>query len=209
MRTPREIYKAYKIMPNLQLHQLRVAAVGKMICDNFREPVEKNDVVLACLFHDMGNIVKFDLGRFPEFLEPEGRAYWEEVKRDVEKKYGSEQHVASEAIARELGLSEAVLRMIRSSGFRDMPKIIESDDRAWKILKYADLRVAPKGIVSLAERFEDFAVRYRGNITDVETLEKGRLLETQIFAHADIRPEDVTDESVAPFMEELWEYPVP
>ena len=60
MKTPREIYTAYKIMPNLQLHQLRVAAVGKLICDNFNPPaggtVNERGVILARLFSHMGKI---------------------------------------------------------------------------------------------------------------------------------------------------------
>ena len=82
MRTPREIYAEFKIMPNLQLHQLRVAAVGKLISEHFTVPVNVRDVVLACLFHDMGNILKFDLTQFPEFREPQGILYWEEVKKE-------------------------------------------------------------------------------------------------------------------------------
>ena len=41
-------------MPGLQLHQLRVAAVGKLICEHLKKPVRTKDVVVACLFHDMG-----------------------------------------------------------------------------------------------------------------------------------------------------------
>ena len=33
MRSTRDIYDEYRIPPWLQLHQLRVAAVGKMVCE--------------------------------------------------------------------------------------------------------------------------------------------------------------------------------
>ncbi len=208
MSTPRELYEAYRIMPDLRLHQLRVAAVGKRICNHFSEPIDTDEVVLACLFHDMGNIVKFDLGYFPEALEPRGREYWEQVKRETEERYGTEQHEVSAAIGREIGLSEQALNMIVHAGYRDMPAIVESENWAWKMLKYADLRVAPHGVVSLEERFADFAVRYRSKVSDRETLAQGKTLEAQIFAHASIQPEDITDATVAPLIEELSEYPV-
>jgi 5'-deoxynucleotidase YfbR-like HD superfamily hydrolase len=57
-------------MRNLQLHQLRVAAVGQIICESIPDFDETEEVVTTCLLHDMGNIIKFDLNYFPEFLEP-------------------------------------------------------------------------------------------------------------------------------------------
>ena len=114
MRTPRELYAQYRIMPKLQLHQLRVTAVAQTICKVFAERVDERTVVTACLFHDMGNIIKFDLTKFPDFLEPEGLEHWSQVKKEFEEKYGFDQHAATLMIARELGLSVPVLECIDS-----------------------------------------------------------------------------------------------
>ena len=70
-----EIYQKYQIPPHLQLHMYRVSAVAWTICDNFDEELDKIKIVAADLLHDMGNIIKFDLKLFPEFLEPEGYDY--------------------------------------------------------------------------------------------------------------------------------------
>ncbi|MEY4747205.1 MAG: hypothetical protein RLZZ416_254 [Candidatus Parcubacteria bacterium] len=226
MRTAREIYEAYDIMPNLRLHQLRVAAVGKIIAESMRS-VDIDEIVLACLFHDMGNILKFDLSKFPEALEPEGREYWEHVKMDFKKKYGKEQHHASMKIAAEIGLPQQVVAYIGDTGFAKMQRIVESRSYELKILEYADSRVTPYGVRSMRERWEDGRKRYLARMEnngkvgvsfasgviaapdDYETLvELGHELERQIFAHASIKPEDITDEAVAPVIEELWEYPV-
>ncbi len=64
MRKISEIYEEYKIMPNLREHQLRVAAVAAQICDNFNKPLNKKEIITACLLHDMGNIIKFKLELF-------------------------------------------------------------------------------------------------------------------------------------------------
>ena len=40
-----DIYKKYSIPPQLQLHQLRVASVAKLICDNLTIPVETYEAV--------------------------------------------------------------------------------------------------------------------------------------------------------------------
>ncbi|MBI5457820.1 HD domain-containing protein [Candidatus Kaiserbacteria bacterium] len=218
MKTPREIYAAYKIMPALQTHQLRVAAVGKLICDNFTQPIEKLDVILACLFHDMGNIVKFKLGQIPEFLEPEGLEYWQRVKDEFKNKYGNDQHEASKQIARELGLPNPVIGYIDAVAFAKAETTLASGSWEEKICEYADTRVSPHGILPLVARLEEGRKRYEGRTADTgltasrgrfdELLDAERAIEKQIFAQATIRPEDINDATVAPLVEELWEYPV-
>src|SRR3989344_2472976 len=98
-----EIYEKYKIPPNLQLHQLRVAGVASIICDNFDKPLDKGSIITTCLLHDMGNILKFNFDIFPEeFYGKQGRAYWEKVKQEFKEKYGEDEHKATHAIAEEL-----------------------------------------------------------------------------------------------------------
>src|SRR3989344_7719535 len=100
------------IMPSLQLHMFRVTSVAQIICESLGENVilvseahpesgswtsqddAKNNILSACLLHDMGNILKFNLDLFPEFLQPEGKEYWQKVKDSFEKKYGKDEHEA-------------------------------------------------------------------------------------------------------------------
>lgn len=218
MRTPRDIYKAYKILPSLQMHQLRVAAVAKLVCDNEKKPVNAGDVIVECLFHDMGNIVKSDLSYFPDFVQSEGLEYWQKVKNDFLQKYGNEQHAANAAIAREIGLPETIVAMMDRTGFSRMPTILESNSLELKICQYADSRVGPRGILSLDERLAEGKVRYvagkkgRQYYDTDEGFEKlssaTHELERQIFVDVRIRPEDIHDESAAPAIKELWDYPI-
>ncbi len=216
MRTPREIYAAYTIMPSLQLHQLRVAAVAKLICDNFKQPIEKRDVILACLFHDMGNIVKSDLTLYPDLLEPEGQAYWENAKREFIQKYGLSAHAASVAIAREISLPESVVSIVDHIGFSEIENTGQGSSYEQKIAQYADCRVSTRGIVSVKERFEEAVGRY---VKRYKTLEEataayalyttwGHEIERRIFSETPLVPEDISDASAAPIIEELWEYPL-
>ena len=75
-----DIYDEYKIIPALQKHMLRVAAVASLICNNFNEPLPKNDIITACLLHDMPNILKFKWDSLLEFLEPKGFHYWQNIQ---------------------------------------------------------------------------------------------------------------------------------
>ena len=222
MKTAQEIYTEYKIMPSLQLHQLRVASVAKLICSNFTKPVNEKDVILACLFHDMGNIVKFDLGYIPEFLEPEGLAYWQNVQREYKRKYGgADQHAANESIARELGLSEEVISYIAAVSFSKVGEVVKSASFEKKICEYSDSRVGPHGILSLDERLRDGRQRYLKRIDAVQQdgvaapadtfealMKLEHELEKQLFAVSDITPEGITDAEVAPLIEELRTYPI-
>ena len=203
-------------MPNLQLHQLRVAAVGKIICDSINIPVNERDVILACLFHDMGNIIKSDLTYFPDFIATEGIHYWEGVKADFVTRYGTDSHAANVLIMKEIGLSEKKVALLDASGFSRLSEICANDSWELKTLQYADMRVGPRGVLTLDERLSDGRIRYAAHKKAYYDTDEGfkklsslaHELERQIFAETAIRPEDITDASVAPIIAQLWEYPV-
>jgi len=228
MRNVRAVYTEYNIMPSLQLHQLRVAAVAKLICQGFsseggsasggQKPVDERVVVLACLFHDMGNIIKSDLKYFPEFIEPKGLKYWEKVKREFISKFGPKPHEANVAIAEKIGLPDASVVLIDSISFSKLAEVVADDSHERKIMQYADLRVGPHGILPLTDRIAEGRKRYNTTRTERSYYESdegfGGLaraaeeLEKQVFAGMRLKPEDVTDTSIAQLIEELWEYTV-
>lgn len=210
-----EIYDAYRIMPNLRDHQLRVASVAQLIAEN-ASGIDARTVVLAALFHDMGNILKFELSYFPEFVEREGRAYWEGVKEEYRSKYGADHHAASVAIAREIGLPERVVHIISGVTFTNLIDIRDSADMEQKVVDYADMRVGPHGVLSLQERLGEAHQRYLTTHPDealrgaeYEGLATAAIdIEKQLFAICAIHPEDITGGSIGPLMERLAEYQV-
>ena len=214
--TAKEAFAHYNIMPILQLHQLRVAAVGKMIADSFEQKLDTRSIVLACLFHDMGNIIKFDLSHFPESREPEGIEYWEKVKADFVRRYGPDEHHATIAIGHELHLPLQAMQYIEGVGFSKLERIRDSHSFGQKIVEYADTRVAPAGVVAMDERLEEARMRYAKRRSDMpEEKERydvlvnaAREIERQIFSRSSIRPEDITDASAEPLVEELRDFPV-
>src|SRR3989344_5619497 len=218
MKSAQEIYEEYRIMPSLQLHQLRVAAVGKLGCENFRETVDAKAVVLACLFHDMGNIIKSDLTYFPDFVEPEGAEYWEKVKADFTQKYGTNHHKANIMIAKDIGFPPAAVALVDGLGFSQIAYVVADSSFERKIMQYADIRVGPRGILSLKARLAEGRKRYN-------TTKKARMyyesdeefehltraaeaLEQQVLLQTHISPEEVNDTAVAPLIGELRKSPV-
>ncbi len=208
-----EIYEEYRIMPNLQEHMLRVAAVSSLICDNFDEPLPKEEIITACLLHDMGNIIKSKFEFFSEFLEPKGLEYWQQVKDEYVKKYSNDEHVATKEIMSELGIQESVIRLASENYFPKLCENIKVNDFKLKIIQYSDMRVGPYGVLSYEGRMEEANERYKNR---PEYLGKGEIrlrlvscgkeIEKQIFAKCKIKPEDITDEAVQSIISELREF---
>lgn len=204
-----EIYNLYKIPPNLQLHQLRVAAVASIICDNFKAKLDSSAVITACLLHDMGNIVKFDFEAFPEFTKPEGKDYWKNIQDEVIRKYGSDEHEATTAIISEIGAEEVIIKLVNSVGFVKAESNCLSKNYAIKICSYSDMRVAPNFVTSLKARLMEAKERYvyqrkKWNEEEFEFYEsRWEKIEEQIFEKCSIAPYDITDEKVYPLIEDL------
>ena len=202
------IYEKYNIMPQLQLHMLRVAGVALTICDNFEGDSDKDSIITACLLHDIGNIVKFKLDLFPENLEPQGLEYWEKVKSDFIEKWGSDDHVVTKKICEELGIDKKIVDIIDLLGFANTPVIYRSKNIVAKICKYSDLRVTPTGVDSLRNRLEEAKKRYlkKGTYTEKqfnEFVPMWEEIEKQIFARCKIKPDEINDEKVSLVIEGL------
>ncbi len=202
-------------MPNLQQHQLRVAATAKIICDSLSVDIAKDKVVETCLLHDMGNIIKFHLDYFPEFTKPEGLEYWEGVKKDFVKRYGNDEHVATEQICEEIGLFPEEISWIGTIGFTRAAKALESGSLERMICCYADQRVGPHGILSLKERQDDGRKRYM-NREDKKMSEESfescvqalNQIEEKIFVNSSLKPGDITHKLVEKVANELMTFEI-
>ncbi len=210
-----QIYSQYKIMPNLQLHQLRVAAVGQMIAESIPGFDETKEVVTTCLLHDMGNIIKFNLNYFPEFLEPEGLAYWQKVKDEYIEKYGIDEHHATQSIIAELVQSENIKAYANQVGFTKLEETEGDQSLAKKICAYSDMRVGPHGVISVEERLAEGRKRYAGRTDKAIATDRYDVLantlrevERQVFAKSTIRPEYISDEAVNKKLEELRNFEI-
>lgn len=215
-----EIYKKYEIMPQLQEHQLRVAGVAKVICNNLSPTLPtlgEGEVVAACLLHDMGNIVKFDFEYSKRFLyelsDLKNLEHWKKNQAEYRQKYGKDSHKATMGIVNELKVSQRVKELVDCIGFDKGEENVNTKDFAKKICAYSDMRVEPEGVALLEERFKGLRHRYQnhyeGQNHDREVFENSlRKIEKQIFSQCKIRPEEVTDESVSSKLEILRNYEI-
>lgn len=203
-------------MPQLQMHQLRVASVASIICDSISIDIDKSLVIKTCLVHDMGNVIKFNLDQTKSVfgLSDEEVSDVKVIKEEFIEKYGEDEHEATIKIIEELGLSEKVKYLAGENRFSYMCKHNKEGDLTQKLIHYADGRVGPHGVLSYDERMDDANKRYKDHKLSVEEQERDRLvncgrdIEKYIFSHSNIKPEDINDESVAPIIENLKNFEI-
>ena len=207
-----EIYKKYRINKGLQEHMVRVAAVAEMVCEHSPLPIDKTVVVSACLLHDMGNLIKVKFEAAPELFEPEGVGYWQEVQAEMIELYG-DVGSATRAIVADIAPLDAIEETIEHASFNKMRDIAASGTLEAKLLEYADMRVALRGIVSMRERFDDIRARYVPVPHPSEYIDEleaaAASIEVALFAGASITPADITEESTAAIQKELQCFDIP
>lgn len=201
-------------MPNLQMHQIRTAAVAWVISESLSIEVDRDSIVKACLLHDIGNIIKFKIGQIPGSCDPEGLDYWQKVKYDYILKYGNNEHKASLLIAKELGVTDKVYGLVGCVDSSAVETISIGDSFEEKICIYADNRVTPHGIVSIEDRSLEAKERYKDH-SHAFNEEKRKFfmdnmfsIEKQIFSHCSIKPQDINDESVKEYIEKLIDFSI-
>ncbi len=212
------IYRAYMIPLDLQDHMLRAASIAAWILDHWKgEILNRNDILETLLIHDMGNLVKssndnFRRG-FPDKYYLESLDYWDNIKKWLIDRFGKNDVEVTYNIAKEINVSEKVLKMLGKKQFVNNEETYKSDDYEIKICAYSDQRVSPTGIMPLNERLREAVIRYKGvkgasvNVANRdELIEDINKVEEQIFNFVDGKPEDINDSSTASYMEDLKDY---
>lgn len=210
-----KIYDRFSISDGLQRHMLTVAAVGKYIIDHWQGlALDGLSVTAALLLHDLGNLVKFDLSENARVIEPAlFTDEWRERQRIMREKYGAHSHQATQAILRELGVTKSVQTLANAMDaddlcvFPDMPF-------EYQICEYADLRVAPSGVVSMPERLADFRQRYShydgwSNEEKYQrNIECAERLETNLQQHVSVDISRIPPEKIQAYLVELSRFAI-
>ena len=205
-----DIYNKYHLPENLQMHMLRVAACSNLIIDNWKgQEIDKESIIRVCLLHDMGNIVKIpeDFSKDEEFIK---------IRKKYFDKFGTDDHEINLEIGKEEGLTEKEIIILDGKRSRKNEETLKSDSYERKICAYCDQRVAPDGVVGIRERLEDAKVRYKNKPLSVwsneekanHLIECSLGIEKQIMEYCTIEPEDINDNSIHKYIENLKEYEI-
>jgi len=198
----------YRVPVHIQKHMKKVAAVALYLGQLLNQTGEKVNLILlrqAALLHDLMKLCDFkelDIENFEQNITAEDIQFWSALMKScnhighVDAAYNVLKEIGEEEIA-------IVVRKHRYDGLidkRDTPKTWEE-----KILYYADKRVLHDKIVTASERVEDGRKRYfpDGNLPPNDHLIEKALykLEVEICSKVGIKPEEVNEKNVEPFLE--------
>jgi len=207
----KDIYKKFKIIPNLKDHMITVTKFGLVLEKHWKgEELDWNKLKIISLLHDLGNIVKFDLDKFPQFLGKESKRidYWKKIQAQIIEKYGKDDHKATKKMLEEIKVDKFIINTILEKSFGNSIKIASSDNWYLKILSYCDARVMPQGIVTLNERIQDVKARmpkYSQRNDFPELILAVKNIEKQIQENVDIFVEEINNNSIKEIEEDLLE----
>lgn len=194
-----EIYEKLGISPNLQEHMLRVTSVSLYILQHWNGPeIQSNTLQSILLLHDVGNIVKFDLQKNPEFLGDEIKRidYWTKRQAETVEKYGTDDHEATMAMLEELGIPDEIRQRIYGMSYWDVENVKNGSDWYLKIALYSDLRVGPFGILTLQERLDDLHTRLEKYRIRPELIGSAKELENHIKERLNISVDTISNETI-------------
>lgn len=180
----KQAYTKYKIPPNLQKHMLRVSALSEILSENWNGVLsDTKSLTLACLFHDMANIIKFNFDKPMLFNNENKRAnYWKNVQKDYLRKYGQDVHRATLLICKELDLPKPVLTLIAKLEWNNTLLVLKKENFVSALSIYCDMRIGPFGILPLKERLEN--LQTRNQEFDIKSVrESANLLEKTLQKH--------------------------
>ena len=157
-----DVYERYQVMPTLAVHMLSVGAVGSILTKSITETgFPKNEIISACLLHDMGNIVKFDLDSIPKGLHIPDVDYWKEVQKKIRTRYGMDEHEVTYKMSRDIRVSDVTLDAITNSGTANAARVLEEKNIAAMFVTYCDYHVMPTAITDPKSRLKDILYRYK------------------------------------------------
>lgn len=203
-----EIYKKYHLPENLQMHMLRVAACSNLIIDNWiGEEIDREAIIRVSLLHDMGNMVKIS-------EEASNDEEFKKIRKKYFDKCGTNDHEINLEIGKQEGLTEKEIVILNGKRSRENEKTLKSTSYERKICAYCDQRVAPDGVVGIKERLEDAKIRYKDKPLSVwsneekanHLIECSLGIEKQIMKYCKLKPENINDENIKPYIEKLKEY---
>jgi hypothetical protein len=193
-----DIYKRYEIPPNLQEHMLRTCAIACFFQLHWiGGSVDWNSLKKMTLLHDVGNLVKFELDKYPEYLGKEiaNIEHWRQVQKKFIAKYGTDDHAATQKILLEIGIDRQTAELIAGKSFGQSLDILNSHNWLLKLLYYADMRTLPMGIGSLSDRVADIRHRYSAKPHLEDFIIACKQVEDQVQSQLDVSVSEITDES--------------
>ena len=202
--TIKKIYEKYQIPQNLQEHMLKVGALADILTDSWTgAKIDKTAVVQAALLHDLAKPMNFDLAKQAQFgMSPAEIDELEKLQNHLKEKFGTDEHVATVGVIKDLGCNSTVVRIVDSLEWSYIPRAIKDDDVESLIVIYCDMRIGFNGILTLDDRLADLKTR-AGDEDFEEHAKNGDALEALINKYVSIDINSITDEQINALFDKL------
>jgi len=180
---------------------LRVASLAKIILDHWIGlTVDKESIIQACVFHDIAKPMNFDLAKQAQFgMSSTEIVNLDKLQRRLKTAYGDNEHHATVEVCKEIGCSPNAVKIVNNLEWSYIPSLLSKNDLESLIPIYVDMRVGPKGILTLKQRLEDLKAR----TGESEHEQNGIQLESLISNNVSIDLNEINDEQINKSFEEL------
>jgi hypothetical protein len=197
-----DIYKEYLIPQNLQEHMLRVASLASILLENWTgSRLDRDSIVKACVVHDIAKPTTFDLAKQAQFgMSPEAIKDLEKLQIRLKSNYGANEHEATVKICKEIGLPAKAVILVDNLEWSYIPRLLNDIESLIPI--YCDMRISPKGILSMKTRLEDLKTRESGEDFE-EKQENGQEIEKLISQNVSIDVNSISDSQINSNFEKL------
>lgn len=188
---------------------LRVASLGKHICDNWVGlPIQKEDVIWTSLMHDIAKPMSFKLDVTEKFVSSKAELERLKIlKNNLIQKYGTDEHLAMGSICREIGLSNRICSHLENFDWLQAESFLESENWEGLIPIYCDMRISPYGIMHVEERITDLATRTP--VTNFrQLLHSGQRVQEELQKHVAVTLSKITKDTLLKKEKELLSYKI-
>lgn len=200
----RQTYEKYFTPKNLQEHMLRVASLSKIICDNWiGSKIDMEAVIKACSLHDIAKPMTFDVSKQAQYgASPIEIANLENLQKLIKISYGSVEHEATIKMCQDVGMDKKSVNFVKNLEWKYIPRLFKNNDIESLIPIYCDMRIGPKGILSLQERFDDLKKRVSADNYE-DNVKNGKALEQKIKENVKIDLNSITDNNLNSLFTEI------
>lgn len=191
----RKVYKDFQIPQNLQEHMLRVGALLKIIKDNWQgEEIDWEALIQAGLLHDIAKPLNFDLAKQAQFgMTPPEIENLRQLQVRIQREFGEKEHEACIKILLEVGGKPRAAELLNSLEWEYIERLWQNKEIESLVLIYADMRIGPKGILSLPERLNELRRREPKSLDFELLLKYGLMVEAEIQKQMSLKINRITE----------------
>lgn len=158
--TIKQAYENYMIPSNLQKHMLTVGSLAKFLYEQWKgSPLNKDTLVKSALLHDIAKPINFNLSKQAAYGMTKVDISRLKELQDKLKLLGNNEHEIVKKICENIDCSKEIIKTVGNTDWSYIPNLIKENNMESLFVIYCDMRVGPKGILSMVQRLKELEKR--------------------------------------------------